>query len=228
VPLSRKPGGFHLALVILDGIFDTYYLEPTATGLARQSLKSGRKVYSLHKTRCYIPTQFSPVQYIFFRLPGLLTQASKCVSPIHRVLAFFPHGSQGIPLLFIAIPGNSKVSAAGEGINSTGLPRRLFPVWSSGSMTAESPATPMDQQPPEPSSSPAKKQYDIAFYRDWCKACGLCMAFCPKKIILPDKNGKPVVAEPDQCIGCRFCEIHCPDFAITITERLPKRRRDDV
>ncbi len=95
-------------------------------------------------------------------------------------------------------------------------------------MTAESTPTPIDQQPPEPSSSTLKKHYDIAFYRDWCKACGLCMAFCPKKIILSDKNGKPVVAEPDQCIGCRFCEIHCPDFAITITERLPKRRRDDV
>nr|WP_321468217.1 4Fe-4S binding protein [uncultured Desulfobulbus sp.] len=75
---------------------------------------------------------------------------------------------------------------------------------------------------------PAGKQFDVAFYHDWCKACGICMAFCPKKIILADKNGKPVVKEQDQCIGCRFCEMHCPDFAITVSERRPKRRKDDV
>lgn len=79
-----------------------------------------------------------------------------------------------------------------------------------------------------PSPKRKKKLYDIAFYHDWCKACGICIAFCPKKIITPDKSGKPVIEEPDKCIGCRFCEIHCPDFAITVSERRPKRRRDDV
>ncbi|MDD2462974.1 MAG: 4Fe-4S dicluster domain-containing protein [Desulfobulbus sp.] len=74
----------------------------------------------------------------------------------------------------------------------------------------------------------AKKHFDVAFYHDWCKVCGICMAFCPKKIILADKVGKPMVEEPDNCIGCRFCEIHCPDFAITVNERRPKRRKDDV
>lgn len=73
-----------------------------------------------------------------------------------------------------------------------------------------------------------KKHFDVAFYHDWCKACGICMAFCPKKIILADRNGKPVVEEADKCIGCRFCELHCPDFAITVSERGPKRRKEDV
>nr|WP_035246180.1 4Fe-4S binding protein [Desulfogranum mediterraneum] len=68
----------------------------------------------------------------------------------------------------------------------------------------------------------------MAFYRDWCKACGICMAFCPKQIISADKAGKPVIKEPEKCIGCRFCEIHCPDFAITVSESRPKRRKDDV
>ena len=83
-------------------------------------------------------------------------------------------------------------------------------------------------QPDTDPASLATKHFDVAFYHDWCKACGICMAFCPKQIILADKNGKPVVEEADTCIGCRFCELHCPDFAITVSERRPKRRKDDV
>lgn len=94
-------------------------------------------------------------------------------------------------------------------------------------MTTEPPKTAVGHPSPQPSSGP-KSHFDIAFYRDWCKACGLCMAFCPQKIIGADKNGKPLVTEPDRCVGCRFCELHCPDFAITVSDRLPKRRRDDV
>jgi 2-oxoglutarate ferredoxin oxidoreductase subunit delta len=95
-------------------------------------------------------------------------------------------------------------------------------------MSTESENSPVVEQSPAEPASPKKNHFDVTFYRDWCKACGLCMAFCPKKIILADKNGKPVVNEPDQCIGCRFCEMHCPDFAITVSERRPKRRKDDA
>ena len=84
------------------------------------------------------------------------------------------------------------------------------------------------QQPEPGKTTDVRKHFDVAFYHAWCKACGICMAFCPKKIILADKNGKPLVEEPDHCIGCRFCETHCPDFAITVSERKPKRRKDDA
>jgi len=98
-----------------------------------------------------------------------------------------------------------------------------------GTLMPISPQTPTAaQQADTDISVPANKHFDVAFYHDWCKACGICMAFCPKKIILADKNGKPVVEEADKCIGCRFCELHCPDFAITVSERRPKRRKDDV
>lgn len=83
-------------------------------------------------------------------------------------------------------------------------------------------------QQPETNITTPPKHFDVAFYHDWCKACGICMAFCPKQIILADKNGKPLVEEAERCIGCRFCELHCPDFAITVNERGPKRRKDDV
>ncbi|MDH4319631.1 MAG: 4Fe-4S binding protein [Desulfobulbaceae bacterium] len=72
------------------------------------------------------------------------------------------------------------------------------------------------------------KLFEVVFYLDWCKACGICIAFCPKKVISADKIGKPEIKDPDSCIGCRFCEIHCPDFAITVKKRYPKRRASDV
>lgn len=64
-------------------------------------------------------------------------------------------------------------------------------------------------------------------YRDWCKACGICIAFCPKKVYDCDEAGRPVIARPDDCVGCLFCEIHCPDFAITIQDRYPDRRQEE-
>ncbi|WP_084813387.1 4Fe-4S binding protein [Desulfogranum japonicum] len=87
----------------------------------------------------------------------------------------------------------------------------------------DQPATTETTQTPK-----KKKLYDIEFYHDWCKACGICIAFCPRHIIIADKNGKPGIEDPDKCIGCRFCEMHCPDFAITVCDRQPRRRKDDI
>lgn len=96
-------------------------------------------------------------------------------------------------------------------------------------MATDSEKTSIDpQQTSDQSRRTENIRYDIAFYLDWCKACGICMAFCPQKIILPDRAGKPIVAEPDKCIGCRFCETHCPDFAITVSEHHTRRRKGDV
>ena len=94
-----------------------------------------------------------------------------------------------------------------------------------------------DNKPPEDKASAdasrdkkslKKKYYTVSFYLDWCKACGICIAFCPKQIIKASRAGKPFIEEEDKCIGCRFCEIHCPDFAINVRDRFPKRRKTDV
>ena len=69
-----------------------------------------------------------------------------------------------------------------------------------------------------------KKSYNQIIFRDWCESCGICSAFCPKKVIGSDKTGAPVIEHPENCIGCRFCEIHCPDFAITVKERILNQR----
>lgn len=63
-----------------------------------------------------------------------------------------------------------------------------------------------------------KKRYDHFIFRDWCKKCGICSSFCPKNVIGRDEDGAPVIAHPEDCIGCRFCELRCPDFAITVRE----------
>ncbi len=72
-----------------------------------------------------------------------------------------------------------------------------------------------------------KPLYTVIFFYEWCKSCGICSALCPQKIILQDETGKPYIKAMDDCIGCRFCEVHCPDFAITVKERYPDRRKDD-
>jgi 2-oxoglutarate ferredoxin oxidoreductase subunit delta len=74
-----------------------------------------------------------------------------------------------------------------------------------------------------------KKKYTQQIFLSWCKACGICIAFCPKKVYGRGEDGKPFVDKPDACIGCRFCELHCPDFAISIISR-PEftRRKTDV
>ena len=47
----------------------------------------------------------------------------------------------------------------------------------------------------------------------WCKGCGICVAFCPKQVLVL-KNGKVTKANPDACINCGQCEQRCPDYAI--------------
>jgi 2-oxoglutarate ferredoxin oxidoreductase subunit delta len=78
-----------------------------------------------------------------------------------------------------------------------------------------------------PERKKQRKYFDVSFFLDWCKQCGLCAAFCPKKIISTDARGYPLMTDADKCTGCRFCEIHCPDFAITVLDRVPRRRKTD-
>lgn len=51
----------------------------------------------------------------------------------------------------------------------------------------------------------------------WCKRCGICSAFCPRKVFTTDVEGTPIVANPDECIDCEICERMCPDLAIRLT-----------
>jgi len=72
---------------------------------------------------------------------------------------------------------------------------------------------------PEPAAPSPPKEYEHDIYRDWCKQCGLCAALCPRGVIELDDTGAPVIAHPERCTGCGWCELHCPDFAISVRER---------
>ncbi|MDD6055818.1 MAG: 4Fe-4S binding protein [Helicobacter sp.] len=58
-----------------------------------------------------------------------------------------------------------------------------------------------------------------------CKACDICVSVCPSGTLamVLDENrvlGKMVkVKNPESCIGCQDCELHCPDFAIAVADR---------
>jgi 2-oxoglutarate ferredoxin oxidoreductase subunit delta len=80
---------------------------------------------------------------------------------------------------------------------------------------APEPGAPVPAEPPEEKPHP---EYRINIYRDWCKACGICAAFCPRQCLTLDADGNPVVENSQRCTGCRWCELHCPDFAICVRE----------
>ncbi|MBQ4347609.1 MAG: 4Fe-4S binding protein [Firmicutes bacterium] len=57
----------------------------------------------------------------------------------------------------------------------------------------------------------------------FCKGCGLCEFYCPKKVIELDMERvsatgyNPASAvRPDDCVACGACYRVCPDCAITV------------
>ena len=86
----------------------------------------------------------------------------------------------------------------------------------------------MDEVVPEASVAPTgsavkpnealqeRPRGEVRVFHNWCKGCGLCIAFCPRHVFDEDEERHPVVARPDACNACLWCYLHCPDFAITV------------
>jgi len=60
----------------------------------------------------------------------------------------------------------------------------------------------------------------ITLLKDLCKGCGICVSFCPKKILALDTLGKIYVIDELACINCGQCELRCPDYAIFVEKRV--------
>jgi 2-oxoglutarate ferredoxin oxidoreductase subunit delta len=52
--------------------------------------------------------------------------------------------------------------------------------------------------------------------KEWCKGCGICVKFCPKKVLALDDLGKIYIEDIEKCIECGLCELRCPDFCFTL------------
>jgi 2-oxoglutarate ferredoxin oxidoreductase subunit delta len=67
---------------------------------------------------------------------------------------------------------------------------------------------------------PKTARGEVYIDRERCKGCGLCVEFCPTKVLVLDKRlnrlgyHPPLVEKPLACTGCDLCGWYCPDFAI--------------
>lgn len=60
------------------------------------------------------------------------------------------------------------------------------------------------------------KLIEIVINLDWCKGCGICVGFCPTKVLELDRKGKSTAVRAEDCICCKMCELRCPDLAIEV------------
>lgn len=63
----------------------------------------------------------------------------------------------------------------------------------------------------------------LSFRTERCKACGLCVQFCPRGILDFEKDiinilgYHPVtLVTPEACTGCAVCALMCPDLVIKV------------
>jgi 2-oxoglutarate ferredoxin oxidoreductase subunit delta len=61
---------------------------------------------------------------------------------------------------------------------------------------------------------------DVIIDKNTCKGCGICVTMCTKKVLkLSDELGPKGYRYPvliGECIGCKVCELFCPDFSIIV------------
>ena len=72
-----------------------------------------------------------------------------------------------------------------------------------------------EKETSQPNQQP---HYRITVFPNWCKGCDLCIEFCPTGVLEHRPGINVLAAHPEKCTGCHWCELHCPDFAIFVTE----------
>ncbi len=73
---------------------------------------------------------------------------------------------------------------------------------------------------------------NLRIYQELCKGvegCGICLTVCRNEVFKPapmlNRKGyrPPEIAEPESCTSCENCMIFCPDLAIAVAGKRPKR-----
>lgn len=64
-----------------------------------------------------------------------------------------------------------------------------------------------------PEGVPRGRRMKVLINLQWCKGCGVCVAFCRSGALSLGGDGKPEYA-PALCVGCGLCELYCPDLAV--------------
>jgi 2-oxoglutarate ferredoxin oxidoreductase subunit delta len=67
----------------------------------------------------------------------------------------------------------------------------------------------------------------VTIFPNWCKGCDLCIEFCPAGVLGEGPGDRVVVLHPEKCTACRWCESHCPDFAIFVTDIEPVEESEE-
>lgn len=60
----------------------------------------------------------------------------------------------------------------------------------------------------------------------WCKGCGICVAFCPKQALSLNAAEK-AQHDPAKCVYCGLCEQYCPDLAIEVEKPVRKNAQSE-
>ena len=50
-----------------------------------------------------------------------------------------------------------------------------------------------------------------------CTVCGECAEVCPVSVFMKESD-KIMVKHPEECIGCRACEVSCPAEAVKVKD----------
>ncbi|MBD3202831.1 4Fe-4S dicluster domain-containing protein [Candidatus Woesearchaeota archaeon] len=51
-----------------------------------------------------------------------------------------------------------------------------------------------------------------------CTVSKTCVEVCPMEVFEVKGEEKVVVEKPEECIGCKACEVQCPEGAITVKD----------
>ncbi len=67
----------------------------------------------------------------------------------------------------------------------------------------------------------------LTFNIERCKACGLCVTACPRKLLILDTDSMnsrgmhpAKITDQSKCIACALCAMMCPDTVIKVEKNV--------